>query len=129
MGLIGVSWLLDADDHRLGPGQVLDIGPAKARRLQPLLALRAGVVEAIGQLDQHVQAHQQPEDVLAAVVVDDRVIADDRTLVWERPVGLVDQQALGVQAPVVQDVAEHQHVGGRQLVDQEVARLEPQAPG
>jgi hypothetical protein len=37
---------------------------------------------------------------VAAVVVDDRVIADDRTAGWERPVGLVDREVLADGRPV-----------------------------
>ena len=60
----GASRLLDADDHRVGPDQVLDVALAEAGLLHPAAAVGAGVVEAAGRLDQHVEAHQQAERVL-----------------------------------------------------------------
>ena len=41
-------------------------------------AVRPGVVEAARRLDQHVEAHQQAERVPAALVVDHRVVDDQR---------------------------------------------------
>src|SRR5690242_20131764 len=53
--------LLDADDHRVGAGKVLDVRVAEAGFSKPALTFRARVVEPAGRLDQHVQAHEQPE--------------------------------------------------------------------
>ena len=47
-----------------GPTQVLDARLAEAGLAHPAAAVGAGVVEAAGRLDQHVQAHQQAEGVL-----------------------------------------------------------------
>ena len=46
--------------------------------LHPAGAVGAGVVEAARRLDEHVQAHHQAERVLRSVVVDDRLVDDER---------------------------------------------------
>src|SRR5207249_195227 len=51
-------------------------GVANACPTHPADAIGAGVIEPAIGLDQHVEAHQQAEDVLAALVVDHRVIDD-----------------------------------------------------
>ena len=48
-----------------------------ASRIQPA-AVGAGVVEAARRLDQHVEAHHQAERVLRPIVVDDRLVDDER---------------------------------------------------
>src|SRR5690349_14436126 len=50
--------LLDRDDHRIGAGERFDPRVAETGVAHPLLAVGAGVVEAAGRFDQHVQAHQ-----------------------------------------------------------------------
>ncbi len=69
---------LHADDHGIRPDQVLRPRVAEARLAHPTHAVRGGVVEAAVGLDQHVQAHQQPEGVLPARVVDQRLGDDQR---------------------------------------------------
>src|SRR5687768_13709895 len=66
-------WLLDTDDHRVGPDEVFDARLAEAGFLEPPAAVGAAEVEAAGRFDQHVEAHQQAEGVLPAFVVDDRL--------------------------------------------------------
>ena len=77
-------------------------------------AVGAGVVEAAGRLDQHVEAHQQAEGVVAALVVDDRVVDDQRAAVGQRVMSLLEQHPLLVEIPVVEDVTHHEHVRLRQ---------------
>src|SRR6266545_3316844 len=57
---------LDPDDHGIWPHQPLHARVAKPGLPHPRHAVRARVVEAARRLDQHVQAHQEPERVLAA---------------------------------------------------------------
>src|SRR3982075_3109525 len=57
--------LLDGHNHRIGPDQRLDVALAAADVGHPATAVRPRVVEPPACLDQHVQAHQQPESVLA----------------------------------------------------------------
>lgn len=51
--------LLGTDDHRVGADQMLYSGFAEACFLHPSGAVSAGVVEAVGGFNQHIQAHQQ----------------------------------------------------------------------
>ncbi len=57
---------------------MLDARFAEAGFFHPAHAIGAGVVEAAGGFDEHVQAHQQAEGILRAVVVDDRFVDDER---------------------------------------------------
>jgi hypothetical protein len=83
--------LLDPNDHRVRPDQVLDVGLSEPDIRHPTPAVGARVVKAARGLDQHVEAHQKPEGVLAPLVVDDRLIDDQRAAVRERSVGLLEQ--------------------------------------
>src|ERR1044072_2360344 len=96
-------FLLEADDHRVGAGEVLDARLAEARLAHPALAVGAGVVEAARRLDEHVEAHQKPGRVLAPVIVNQRLVDDERAARRERVVSLLQQLALLLQVPVVED--------------------------
>ena len=56
---------------------MLDSRLAEARLGEPAPAVGAGVIEAAAGLDEHVEAHEQAEGVLPAVVVNDAVVYDD----------------------------------------------------
>lgn len=103
---------------------MLHPGLVEACLLHPSHAVDGGVVEAAVGLDHHVQAHQQPESVLPARVVDDRLVNDERTTLRQGVIRLGDQQALLLQVLVVQDMSHHQHVGPGQQIGKEVARVE-----
>ena len=110
-----------------GPDEVLGPRLGEAGLGHPSHAVRGGVVEAAVRLDQHVEAHQEPEGVPGSVVVDDRLVDDQRAARRKRLVGLRDERPLLVQVPVVEHVAHRDHVGGRQVVGEEVRRAEAQA--
>jgi len=63
---------------------MLDVCLAEPGVLKPSAAVGAGVVEPAFGLDQHVQAHQQSERVLASLVVDDGVVDYQRAIVSEK---------------------------------------------
>ena len=79
--------------------------------LHPADAVGAGVVEAAGGFDEHVEAHEEAEGVLGAVVVDDAFVDDEGAAGGEGVVGFADEHLLFVEVPVVQDVAHHDDVG------------------
>ncbi len=93
----------------------------EAGLLHPGRAVRAGVVESARRLDQHVQAHHQPERVLRSVVVDDRLVDDQGAARGHGVEGLPDQHLLRRQIPVVQDVAHQDHIGLWQRFLEEVS--------
>ena len=57
-------FLFDADDHGVGTDEVLDAGLAEAGFFHPADAVGAGVVEAAGSFDEHVEAHEKAEGIL-----------------------------------------------------------------
>ena len=112
-----------------GPDEGLDACGREARLLHPSAAIGAGVVEAARRLDEHVQAHHQTERVLRSVIVDDRLVHDERAAVGHCVERFANEHPLGRQIPVVQDVAHHDDVGLRQLLLKEVAGNEREAIG
>src|SRR5438132_1327833 len=64
----------DAGARRTGEGHELSL--LEPDLLTPLGEVAAGEVECVSELDQHIQRHHQPENVLAAGVVD-QVLDDD----------------------------------------------------
>src|ERR1017187_7164413 len=59
-----IAVLFDPDHHRVGSYQVFDSCLAESGFFHPGDAIGAGVVEAAGGFNQHVQAHQQAKGVL-----------------------------------------------------------------
>ena len=92
--------------------------------MHPLGAFGRRVIGAAWRFDQHVQAHQQAERVLAAIVVDDCLVDDERAADWQSRISLVDQRPFLIEIPIVQHMAHDQHVGLRERVGKEVAGLE-----
>src|SRR5262249_28556610 len=121
--------LLDAHHHGVVADQVHDRGLAKPDLAHPACAVRAGVVEAAAGLDQHVQAHEETEGVPAALVVDDRLVDDQRASGIERRVRLAQEHSLLVEVPVVEDVTHDEDVGAGQGIGEEVPGLEAKAIG
>src|SRR5215471_3929352 len=70
-------FLFHPHDHRIGPAQMLDARLPEAGLAHPGGAVCARVIEPAARLDQHVQAHQQPEGVAPALVVDERLEDDE----------------------------------------------------
>src|SRR6266853_6756752 len=54
-----------------GAGEVDDLEAFEAGVLAPAAEIRAGIIEGVAEFDEHVQRHQQAEDVFAARVVDE----------------------------------------------------------
>ena len=64
--------LLVSDGGAGWAGEVDDFKAFEAGFATPLAEVRAGIVERFAELDEHVQRHEQPEDILAAGIVDER---------------------------------------------------------
>src|SRR5260370_41482112 len=73
--------LFDTDDHRIGADQMLYTGFAESCFLHPTGAVSAGVVEPVGGLDQHIQAHEQSKSVATPIIVDDAFVDNVRAVV------------------------------------------------
>ena len=69
-GLLNASRyrLLDANNHGFRANKVLDAATAETRVRESAAAVCARVVEATRCLDEHVEAHEQAQDTLAAIV-------------------------------------------------------------
>src|SRR5467141_177041 len=116
------SALLDSDHHGVRTHQVLDVAFPESALPHPALAVRTRVVEASVGLDQHVEAHQQPEDVPGSIVVDDRIVYDQGATLGQGVVSLPDELLLLVKVPVVQDVPHHDDVRLWKRIREEVTR-------
>lgn len=58
------GFLFDTDDHRVRTEQMLHAGFPESGLLHPSNAFSAGIIEATGRFDQHIQAHQQAKRIL-----------------------------------------------------------------
>jgi hypothetical protein len=77
----------------------------------PLAEVRAGKVERVAELDQHVQRHQQAEKILAPPVADQGFNRHQRSAGRQRFECRPDQVHLFLQVPVMQDHAHRDDVG------------------
>ena len=93
----------------------------------PTHAIRSGVIESGGRLDQHVQAHEQTESILGPVVVDDAFINDQRTPARKGFLGFANQELLFFQAPIVQDVPHHNDVSIGERIAEKTPRVKHDA--
>jgi len=57
---------------------MFDARRAESCLLHPLGAIGPGIVETVGGLDQHIQAHHQSKSVPRAIVIDDAFVDDIR---------------------------------------------------
>ena len=57
----------------------------------PLAEVRSRVIERIAKFDQHVQRHEQPLDIFAPCVIDERLDGHERAARWQGVVGCVDE--------------------------------------
>ena len=87
----------------------------------PLAKIRAGIVERIAEFDEHVQRHEQTENVFSARVVNQGFYRDQRTARRQRIVGRADQVHLLLQIPIVENHAHGDQVRFRQRVLKEIA--------
>ena len=122
---VGAAILFDADNHALWADQMFDARRRETCLAHPCAAISAGLVESAGCLDQHVQAHQQPECVYFAIVIDDGIVDDDRAAFWKRRERLGKQGLFLREIPVVQNMAHHDHIGFRKPIVEKVTRLKP----
>jgi len=71
------GWVLfDADHHGLWTEQVFHAGLTETDFLHPTDAIVAGVIESAGSFNQHIQAHEQAEGILRAIVIDEGFVDD-----------------------------------------------------
>ena len=80
-----------------------DIKAFEANCSAPLAEIRPGIVERIAEFDEHVQRHEQTEDVLAAGIVNAGVDCDQRTARREEIVSRADKVHLLFQVPSVKN--------------------------
>ena len=106
-----VRSLLDADDHRIRAYQMLYASLAEPRLLHPIRAIGTGIVETVGGLNQHIQAHEQSKSVLRAIIIDNAYLDNIRAALRNRFVSLAHKHLFYFQVPVMQDVTHHNHIG------------------
>src|SRR5215510_1094211 len=99
-----------------------DLEPFEARFAAPVPEVGAREIERVAELNEHVQRHEQPEDVLAPRVVDQRLDGDEGTTGRQGIVGEADEVPLLLEVPVVEDHAHRDHIGLWQRVAQEITR-------
>ena len=92
--LVSASRLLRADDHGFGAGQVFDPCFPETGLLHPSAAIRARIVESAGRFNEHCEAQQQPERILAALVVNDPFENQEDATIGQGVVGFLDQRLL-----------------------------------
>jgi hypothetical protein len=72
--------------------QGLDTHITEAGLAHPVHAIRARAVEAGRRFDQHVQAHEQVEGILAPLVIDHRIVDDQRASAREGVASLPEEE-------------------------------------
>jgi len=99
------SQSLYSDHHGVGTNQLLDTSFSKTAFSHPSLAISARVVKSAGRFYQHVQTHEQAEDVFAAFVVDHGVVNDHCASAWDCLERFAEQCSLSIDIPIMQDMA------------------------
>src|SRR5215472_19019742 len=75
----GFAWgLFQPDHHGIGAAERFDAGFLEAGIAHPAAAIGAREIKPGLGLDQHVKAHEQAEGVPPAIVINDRLINDER---------------------------------------------------
>src|SRR6266849_4676762 len=87
----------------------------------PLAKICPGIVERIAEFDEHVQRHEQTEDVFTARVVNQGFYGDKGAAGRKGIVGRADEVQLLLQIPVVENHTHGDHVRFRQRVLKEIA--------
>ena len=67
-------------------------------------------------LDEHVQAHEQPEGVLRPIVVDDGFVNNQGASLGQRVMGFLEERQLLLDVPIVKDVPHDEDVRRRERV-------------
>jgi hypothetical protein len=91
--------LFDRNNHRVRTRERLDARLRKPGLAHPGLAVGPGKVETARRLDQHVQAHQQTECVLVPLVIDNRLVYNERSALGERGIGLFPATCASAKDP------------------------------
>ena len=89
----------------------------KADCATPVFKISRGVIER----DRHVQRHEQPENIFAVRVVEQRFDGDDRATWRERIVSCADKLDLFLQIPIVQNHSHRDHASFWQRILKEIA--------
>src|SRR5438045_1490747 len=88
----------------------------------PLPEIRPRIVERIAEFDEHVQRHEQTEDVLSAGIVNQGFDGNQRAARRQGIVGRADKVHLLFQVPVVKDHAHRYELRLGQRILKKIAR-------
>jgi hypothetical protein len=103
---------------------MLDLGLREADFVHPAFAIGPRIVVTASGLDQHVKAHEETKGILAPLIVDDRIVDDERAAPRKSIVSPLEEEPLLRQIPVMQDMAHDDHFRLRQPVAEEIACVE-----
>jgi hypothetical protein len=98
-----------------------DIKAVKSDFSAPPAEIRCGVVERVAELNEHVQRHEQSEDVLATSIVYEGFDCDKGAIRWQGVVGRAEETHLFFQIPVVKNHTHRDDVRLGQRVLKEIA--------
>jgi hypothetical protein len=94
--------------------------PAEACFLAPTCKIRTGEIERVAEFNEHIERHQQAEQVGAPLVIDEMLDRDEGSAFGQRAIGLGDKMLLPLEISVVQDHAHRDELGFGELVLEEV---------
>src|SRR5260370_1416265 len=114
--------LLVCNRRATRPGQVDQVDAFEAQLAAPFSEIRAAEIEGFAKFNEHVQRHEQAEDVFAPRVVNDVFNRYKRTAGRERLVGGADEVQLLLKIPVVENHPHRDQVRLGQSVLEEIAR-------
>ena len=87
----------------------------------PLPKIRAAEIEGLTELDEHVQGHEQAENILAPLIVDKIFDGHESAAGWQRTVSGADEAHFLFEIPVVEDHSHRDDVGFGQRIFEEIA--------
>lgn len=82
---------------------MFDASFAETRFLHPTHAVRVRVIEPAWSLDEHIQTHEQTENVLGPVIINDAFVDNESPSRGNCLVLFANEQLLFLQIPVVKD--------------------------
>ena len=83
-------WLLIRHRRAGCSREMDDLNPAEPNLQIPSAEIGTGEIEGFAELDQHVQRHEQAEDIFAAGIVDEGLDGAQRAAGWESGIGGAD---------------------------------------
>src|SRR6266511_1544585 len=113
--------LLISNRRAARAGQMEDFEAFEADRTAPFAEVRAAEVEGFAEFDEHVQRHEQAENVFAPRVVNDVLNRHECATGRERVVSGTDEVQLFLKIPVVENHAHRDEVRRGQGVFEEIA--------